>query len=55
MQWERPAYIEVNMSSEIGAYQDDFSRTDRGRLSSQPALQSRPMEERSDKIDGQVG
>jgi len=24
MAWEMPSYIEVNMSSEIGAYQDDF-------------------------------
>lgn len=24
MTWETPAYREVNMSSEIGAYQDDF-------------------------------
>jgi hypothetical protein len=24
MSWETPSYVEVNMSSEIGAYQDDF-------------------------------
>lgn len=40
MQWERPAYIELNMSSEIGAYQDDFTRTDRGRMTDLPVLHS---------------
>ena len=24
MPWERPSYIEINMSAEIGGYQDDF-------------------------------
>ncbi len=24
MEWEPPAYTEINMSSEIGGYQDDF-------------------------------
>lgn len=24
MSWETPAYCDINMSSEIGAYQDDF-------------------------------
>lgn len=24
MSWETPAYREINMNSEIGAYQDDF-------------------------------
>ncbi len=24
MMWETPSYIEINMSSEIGGYQDDF-------------------------------
>ena len=24
MNWEKPAYREINMSAEIGGYQDDF-------------------------------
>ena len=24
MPWETPSYIEINMSAEIGGYQDDF-------------------------------
>jgi hypothetical protein len=24
MTWEKPAYREINMSAEIGGYQDDF-------------------------------
>jgi hypothetical protein len=27
MQWETPSYTLVNMSAEIGGYQDDFDRT----------------------------
>ncbi len=27
MQWEKPSYIVVNMSAEIGSYQDDLGRT----------------------------
>ena len=30
MSWETPSYSELNMSAEIGGYQDDFE-TDRGR------------------------
>ncbi len=26
MTWEAPAFVEVNMSAEINAYQDDFDR-----------------------------
>ena len=37
MSWETPVYREINMSSEIGAYQDDFEErrpvpTDRSQL-----------------------
>jgi coenzyme PQQ precursor peptide PqqA len=28
MAWETPAFIEINMSAEINAYQDDFDRDD---------------------------
>jgi len=24
MSWERPCFVEINMSAEIGGYQDDF-------------------------------
>lgn len=26
MPWETPSYVELNMSAEIGAYQDDLER-----------------------------
>jgi hypothetical protein len=26
MQWEKPKFVVLNMSAEIGAYQDDFER-----------------------------
>jgi hypothetical protein len=26
MTWETPSYIDINMSSEIGGYQDDFEQ-----------------------------
>jgi coenzyme PQQ precursor peptide PqqA len=28
MSWETPAAVEINMSAEINAYQDDFDRDD---------------------------
>jgi coenzyme PQQ precursor peptide PqqA len=28
MAWEMPAFVEINMSAEINAYQDDFDRDD---------------------------
>jgi len=28
MQWETPAFVEINMSAEIGGYQSDFSDRD---------------------------
>jgi hypothetical protein len=36
MQWEKPSYIPVNMSAEIGSYQDDLGRT--GNTSSNPKM-----------------
>lgn len=44
MKWETPAFIEINMSAEIGGYQNDFSDPDpmgppapRTELEDQPA------------------
>jgi hypothetical protein len=28
MKWETPAFVEINMSAEIGGYQSDFSDRD---------------------------
>ncbi|MGC3974758.1 MAG: hypothetical protein QM771_10295 [Nitrospira sp.] len=28
MSWETPCYVEINMSAEIGGYQDDFEERD---------------------------
>ena len=28
MKWEPPAFVEINMSAEIGGYQSDFSDRD---------------------------
>ena len=28
MKWETPAFVEINMSAEIGGYQTDFSDRD---------------------------
>jgi coenzyme PQQ precursor peptide PqqA len=30
MQWETPAFTEIDMSAEIGAYQSDFDQERRG-------------------------
>jgi len=38
MIWEKPAYIEVNMSSEIGGYQDEFDE----RSPVEPTLPAQP-------------
>lgn len=39
MSWETPVYRDINMSSEIGAYQDDFDeRRPSPTEYSQPAL-----------------
>lgn len=37
MEWETPAYTEINMSSEIGGYQDDFDERTPGPGNSPPA------------------
>jgi hypothetical protein len=31
MTWEKPEYIEINMSAEIGGYQDDFEEHSRSQ------------------------
>ena len=32
MPWEKPTFREINMSSEIGAYQEDFEEREPGDL-----------------------
>lgn len=32
MPWEKPTFREINMSSEIGAYQEDFEEREPGGL-----------------------
>jgi hypothetical protein len=49
MKWETPAFVEINMSAEIGGYQSDFSDRDprdpvveqRGAESSSPGAADR--------------
>jgi coenzyme PQQ precursor peptide PqqA len=38
MSWKTPSFIEINMSAEIGAYQDD----DGGRGNQPPAVADEP-------------
>jgi hypothetical protein len=45
MKWETPAYRDISMSSEIGAYQDDFEErspipSDHGQATPAQALDS---------------
>lgn len=40
MPWTTPSYVELNMSAEIGAYQDDLERRDGPR----PEAAARPAE-----------
>jgi hypothetical protein len=44
MQWELPSYSFVNMSAEIGAYQDDFGRTDDPPTCDRESRKSKPRE-----------
>jgi coenzyme PQQ precursor peptide PqqA len=39
MTWEKPDFIEINMSAEIGGYQDDFEE----RAPSQPRAVKQPI------------
>lgn len=32
MAWEKPSFREVNMNSEIGAYQEDFEKREPGEM-----------------------
>lgn len=41
MSWETPSYVELNMSAEIGAYQDDLER----RESPPPIARPSPADE----------
>ena len=36
MQWQKPDFIEINMSAEIGGYQDDFEERTPPPVSAQP-------------------
>jgi hypothetical protein len=38
--WETPAFIEINMSAEIGGYQDEFEE----RRPSEPSAVKQPMQ-----------
>ena len=42
MKWETPAFVEINMSAEIGGYQSDFSDRD----PSDPIVQDVPATDR---------
>ncbi len=48
MQWERPSYIFVNMSAEIGAYQDDLGRTADTPGSARNMLEGEPRDQPTD-------
>jgi hypothetical protein len=39
MKWEEPALVEINMSAEVGAYQEDFEERDEPPAFASPAAQ----------------
>jgi hypothetical protein len=41
--WQKPDYIEINMSAEIGGYQDDFEE----RAPSEPSAVKQPVQSAS--------
>jgi hypothetical protein len=41
--WQTPAFIEINMSAEIGGYQDDFEE----RAPSEPPATKQPIQRAS--------
>ena len=43
MQWETPSYTLVNMSAEIGGYQDDFDRTSETPVLGEGAIDDAPQ------------
>ncbi|HET9844137.1 MAG TPA: pyrroloquinoline quinone precursor peptide PqqA [Nitrospira sp.] len=43
MMWEKPDFIEINMSAEIGGYQDDFEE----RAPSEPSAVKQPVQSAS--------
>lgn len=45
MQWEKPSYIVVNMSAEIGSYQDDLGRTGDATSSNPKMLDGEPRDQ----------
>jgi hypothetical protein len=47
MQWETPSFVEINMSAEIGGYQNDFG--DRDPIG--PAAPRTPAQGRSTNRD----
>lgn len=47
MKWETPSFVEINMSAEIGGYQNDFG--DRDPFG--PAAPRSPSKAESDKSD----
>jgi hypothetical protein len=45
MKWETPAFVEINMSAEIGGYQSDFSDRD----PRDPVVESQVETERAER------
>jgi hypothetical protein len=50
MPWEKPSFREVNMSSEIGAYQEDYDERTPGDLTA-----GRPLDEQTSEASLQAG
>jgi hypothetical protein len=49
MSWEKPSFLEVNMNSEIGAYQDEFDERKAGEV-----MQPRAPIEQSSHVPNQA-
>jgi hypothetical protein len=47
MKWETPAFVEINMSAEIGGYQNDFG--DRDQFG--PAAPRSPVPSKTERDD----
>ena len=50
MPWETPCFREINMSSEIGAYQEDFDERAPEKM-----VPARPLNERTAEVHAQPG